>query len=119
MPSKSEEKRLGREFETVVVIHHEQFRLPRKKEGRFLLKTKFEFAKQIVKESCCAYILPQLTKERFARLSASLPPTDLVTRLDKESRNSWLNGSSTPIPEDLICAEGLFTCGRSRFRLGD
>ncbi len=73
----------GTKFETVSGIRFtEQFQAAReKKKERFLLKTKFEFIKQIVK-SCCLYY--SSTWKENLQVKAPSSPTDLVTRLDKE-----------------------------------
>ena len=81
----------------------EQFRLPRKKgKGRFLLESKFEFAKELVKRAG-QYILDHMQED--LRVETKSSPTDLVTRLDKEVQELLVGEILSRYPEDKICAE--------------
>ena len=66
------------------------------------MKTKFEFAKQIVQEAA-AYILAHMKEDLQVERKSS--PTDLVTRLDKEVQELLVERIKYSYPEDLICAE--------------
>lgn len=88
----------------LVAIHFtEQFRLPKKKgKERFLLESKFEFAKELVKKAG-QYILDHMQED--LRVETKSSPTDLVTRLDKEVQELLVGEILSRYPEDKICAE--------------
>ena len=87
----------------VAIRFIEQFRLPRKKgKGRFLLESKFEFAKELVNKAG-QYILDHMQEDLCVETKSS--PTDLVTRLDKEVQELLVSEILSRYPEDKICAE--------------
>ena len=87
----------------VAIRFIEQFRLPRKKgKGRFLLESKFEFAKELVKRAG-QYILDHMQED--LRVETKSSPTDLVTKLDKEVQELLVGEILSRYPEDKICAE--------------
>ena len=68
--------------QSVAIRFTEQFRRLRKKgKERFLLESKFEFAKELIKKAG-QYILDHMQED--LRVETKTSPTDLVTRLDKE-----------------------------------
>ena len=101
VPSKSEEKRLGREFETVsgYSLYRAVQAAKEKGKGRFLLESKFEFAKELVKKAG-QYILDHMQED--LRVETKSSPTDLVTRLDKEVQELLVGEILARYPEDKI-----------------
>ena len=104
VPSKSEEKRLGREFETVsgYSLYRAVQAAKEKGKERFLLESKFEFAKELIKKAG-QYILDHMQED--LRVETKSSPTDLVTRLDKEVQELLVSEILSRYPEDKICAE--------------
>ena len=84
MPSKSEEKRLGREFETVsgYSLYRAVQTAKEKGEGKISLESKFEFAKELVNKAG-QYILDHMQEDLCVETKSS--PTDLVTRTGQGS----------------------------------
>ena len=79
----------------VAIRFIEQFRLPRKKgKGRFLLESKFEFAKELIKRAG-QYILDHMQEDLCVETKTS--PTDLVTRLDKEVQELLVGEILSPL----------------------